>query len=99
MGLSILLCVLAAIIMLIASVGLIRLPDALSRQHAATKAATLAISLLIVGLLFYVIDTGLHWEWIVKLMVLQLILLVTMPLASHALARASCKENPDTDSK
>ena len=97
--LSLLLCLLAALIMLIAAMGLIRLPDALSRQHAATKASTLAISFWIFGLLLYVIHSDLHWGWILKLLILQLTLLLTMPLASHALARAACKKNPNTDSK
>ena len=37
-----LVCGLALIILLIAALGVYRLPDALSRQHAATKAATLS---------------------------------------------------------
>ena len=35
------LMLLGMVLLVIAAVGLLRLPDALSRQHAATKAATL----------------------------------------------------------
>ena len=37
---------LGMVLLVIAAVGLLRLPDALSRQHAATKAATLALGVL-----------------------------------------------------
>ena len=37
------LMLLGMVLLVIAAVGLLRLPDALSRQHAATKAATLAL--------------------------------------------------------
>ena len=40
---------LGMVLLVIAAVGLLRLPDALSRQHAATKAATLALGVLLIG--------------------------------------------------
>ena len=35
--------------MLVAAWGVVRLPDALSRQHAATKAGTLALAVFVLG--------------------------------------------------
>ena len=36
-------------LLVIAALGVLRLPDALSRQHAATKAGTLALGVLLAG--------------------------------------------------
>ena len=82
------LCLLGAVLLLIAAWGVVRLPDALSRQHAATKAGTLALTVFAVG-------AGLlmsEWAWIGRLLVLVALLLLTLPLASHALARAAVRE-------
>jgi len=76
---------LALAVLLIAAMGVYRLPDALARQHAATKAGTLSLALFALG-------TGLLvWEgaWAWRLVLLVLILLAVLPLASHALARAA----------
>ena len=40
-----------AVLLVIAAWGVIVLPDALARQHAATKAGTLALTLVCVGAL------------------------------------------------
>lgn len=81
-------CGLAILVLLIAAVGVLRLPDALARQHAATKAGTLAVSLFAVGLAL-VVGEG---AWIWRLSALVAILLMTLPLGSHALARAGVVE-------
>jgi multicomponent Na+:H+ antiporter subunit G len=81
-------CALAIVVQLIAAVGILRLPDALARQHAATKAATLAVSLFAVGLILVMADGA----WTRRLLALVAILLATLPLASHALARAGVAE-------
>jgi len=77
-------CSLATLVLFIAAVGILCLPDALSRQHAATKAGMLAVSLFAVGLALAVAESA--WTW--RLLALVMILLTTLPLASHALARA-----------
>ncbi|MBN8442803.1 MAG: monovalent cation/H(+) antiporter subunit G [Thauera sp.] len=82
------LCALGATILLVAAVGLVRLPDALSRQHAGTKAVTLAVLSFAIGIGVLAWDGA--WTW--RLLVLALVLLVTLPLASHALARAGVEE-------
>jgi multicomponent Na+:H+ antiporter subunit G len=86
------LCVLGVVVLLIAGIGLVRLPDALARQHAATKAATLGLGLLILGT---VLAAG-RWDWAPRLLLLLALLLMTLPLASHALARAAAREKADT---
>ena len=83
---------LAIVILVIAAVGILRLPDALSRQHAATKAATLSASLFLLALLLISSVSGWGWGWILRLLALLALLLITLPLASHALARAGIRE-------
>ena len=85
---GVLICLMALVILLIAAAGVIRLPDALARQHAATKAATLAVSIFAIGIGIAVWNA--QWTW--KLALVIAILLLTMPLASHALARAGVDE-------
>jgi multicomponent Na+:H+ antiporter subunit G len=80
-----LICGLALVILLIAALGVFRLPDALSRQHAATKAATLSLSLFALGAGLLAWD----WAWTWRLILLVTILFTALPLASHALGRAA----------
>ncbi len=81
-------CSLAMIVLGIAALGILRLPDALARQHAATKAATLALLLFALGLALAAGEAA--WTW--RLLGLVAILMMTLPLASHALARAGMAE-------
>lgn len=75
------------ILLVVAALGLFLLPDALSRQHAATKSATLALGLLLIGVGLHVNDPA-WWGRIVAILVL---LLMTLPVASHMLARAAAR--------
>jgi len=86
------LAMLAIVILVIAALGILRLPDALSRQHAATKAATLSVSLFLLALLVISSASGWGWGWILRLLAILAFLLITLPLASHALARAGIQE-------
>ena len=91
-GLGWIIATLAIVVLLIAAVGILRLPDALSRQHAATKAATLSISLFLLALLIIATASDWGWDWLFRLLAILVILLITLPLASHALARAAVQE-------
>ncbi len=86
-----LLLVLGAVLLVIAAWGVIALPDALARQHAATKAGTLALALVCSGAMLLMADTG--WSW--RLLLILLFLLATLPVASHLLARAAVREGGD----
>lgn len=81
------LVVLGVLLLVVAAVGLFTLPDALARQHAATKSVTLAQSLLLFGVALHVGDAA-WWGRVIAIIVL---LLLTMPLASHTLARAAAR--------
>ena len=81
-------CGLGSVLLLIAALGILRLPDALARQHAATKAVTLAVLVFALGIGLLARDPA--WTW--RLLALACILILTLPLASHALARAAMRE-------
>jgi len=88
-----LLCGLGMMVLLVAALGIIRLPGTLARQHAATKAGTLAVTFFALGLLLVSLASGLGSAWVWRLLALLLILFLTLPLASHALARAAVRED------
>jgi multicomponent Na+:H+ antiporter subunit G len=71
--------------MLIATVGLVRLPDIYSRMQAATKAGAVGLSYLMLAV---AIDLA-HTEATVLVMLLVAFLLMTAPVAAHAIARAA----------
>ena len=74
--------------LVIAAWGVLVLPDALSRQHAATKAGTLALAIICLGAALLAADA--QWTW--RLCLILVLLLVTLPVASHLLARAAVRE-------
>jgi multicomponent Na+:H+ antiporter subunit G len=90
---ALLLATFAIVILLIAALGILRLPDALSRQHAATKAATLAVTLFALALLLFVFASGWGWAWIWRLLAIIVLLFITLPLASHALAQTGAQQS------
>jgi multicomponent Na+:H+ antiporter subunit G len=87
------LCALGIVVILVAAIGVIRLPDALSRQHAATKAGTVAVILFASGVAMIAQDAA--WSW--RLLLIIVLLLLTLPLASHALSRAAACEMSGND--
>ncbi|MBK1646307.1 Na+/H+ antiporter subunit G [Thiocapsa imhoffii] len=74
----------------ISALGLIRMPDFLTRMHAGTKATTLGSLLILVGAGF------IQPEWALKLALLAVFLLLTNPLSSSVLARAAMQSGTDT---
>ncbi|MBD3893901.1 monovalent cation/H(+) antiporter subunit G [Hydrogenophaga sp.] len=83
------LIVLAALLLVIAAWGVHKLPDALARQHAATKAGTLALAVLCLGAMLAMADP----QWTRRLLLIIGFLLFTLPVASHLLARAAVRES------
>lgn len=74
-----------AVFTLIASLGVIRLPDVLTRMHASTKAGTLGASLILAAAAVVFGDTS----TVAKCVVAVLFLLLTAPVAAHMIGRAS----------
>lgn len=74
-----------SVFVIIGGIGLLRFPDFYSRIHAAGITDTMGAWLILVGLMF---SAGLTLVT-VKLVFLLFFLLMTSPLASHALAKAA----------
>lgn len=71
--------------MLVAGVGVLRLPDVFTRIHAAGIKDTLGAALTLIGLMFY---GGLTLVT-VKLIFIWAFLWFTSPVSSHSVARAA----------
>lgn len=80
-----LLIVLGAGLVLLASLGLVRLPDLYTRMHASTKPATLGVSLAVAALAVHSGELGIG----VRAFLVVLFFLLTAPVAAHRLARAA----------
>ena len=71
--------------LVVGGLGLVRLPDLFTRFHAAGVADTLGVGLFMLGFMFLV-DLG---SVTIKLLLVLLFLLLTGPVATHALAKAA----------
>lgn len=72
-------------LLFVASLGILRMPDLLIRMHASTKAGTVGAGMIFTAVALHFGDTV-----SVSLSVLTIIfLLVTAPVAAHAIARAA----------
>lgn len=69
---------------LLASVGIVRLPDALTRMHAATKAGTLGTGLLVIAEALYYRQLGIS----LRAITVVVLVLLTAPVAAHLIGRA-----------
>ena len=76
---------LGALLAMIAAIGVLRLPDLLSRMHAATKPQVLGLVLILTGLAFRLREPGV----IGILLLIGLCQLLTTPVANHMVGRAS----------
>ncbi len=83
--LSILLIITGTVLMLISAIGIIRLPDFYLRMSAITKAATLGLFLLLIGLVIYFNNLQLS----IKSFIIITFILLTNPVGAHAIARAA----------
>ena len=77
------LTLLGSAFLFLGALGIVRMPDIYNRMQAGTKATTLGniLTLLGLGLLFP--------GWLPKIILIILFVLITNPISSHALARAS----------
>ncbi len=76
---------LGAGLMLLAAVGVFRLPDLPTRMHASTKAAALGAMLIMIGLAFEFRETNVT----TRALAIIIFTLVTSPIAAHAIGRAA----------
>ncbi len=71
-----------------AVIGVLRFPDLYTRLHATTKGVTAGSLLLLAGVAILEAD----FFVVGKLFIIGLFFLVTNPIATHAIARAACRE-------
>lgn len=74
-----------SVFILIAAIGMLRMPDLLIRMHSATKAGTLGVGLILIGTTLHFQKTSLSLEAIAAI----LFIYITAPIASHLIARAA----------
>ncbi len=86
-GIGFFIMFLGTLLLIISAIGLLRMPDTITRMHAGTKASTLGSLLVILGAIF--LDPSLGF----KLSLLGLFILLTNPLSSSILARSSYLKN------
>jgi multicomponent Na+:H+ antiporter subunit G len=75
---------LAAVLVLLASIGLLRLPDLPTRMHATTKSGVLAIILVMLGVALYFRE----FDVVARTLAIIAFIVITAPVAAHAIGRA-----------
>ncbi|MDR5866594.1 monovalent cation/H(+) antiporter subunit G [Halomonas koreensis] len=70
--------------MLVAALGVLRLPDLLTRMHATTKAATLGIALIMLAVALHFGEGAV----VARALGVVIFVMLTAPVAAHAIGRA-----------
>jgi multicomponent Na+:H+ antiporter subunit G len=83
------LAVLGVLLQLVAALGVLRMPDLLTRMHASSKAATLGTALILLAV-------GIHFgrsDILARTGLIILFLLLTAPVAAHMIGRAGYRDS------
>ncbi len=82
--LAVLFIIIGMFFILVAGIGILRLPDLFLRMSATTKAATLGVGFMLVGTAFH------FWELGITTRALAIIafVMLTAPVSAHMIARA-----------
>ena len=78
----------------IAGIGLHRFPDVFARMHAAGKASTLGLDLILVGVAIRFADTGTS----LKLFVIGVVSLIAVPAGVYLIGRAAHRSGTEVGS-
>lgn len=84
-GISQILLLLGTVFMLLGAIGMVRMPDVLTRMHSSTKSSTLGVGLIMLGV-------ALHFgEFAIGVRAIAIIVFMfsTAPVAAHMIARAA----------
>ena len=82
---------LGAFFLFMGAIGLVRFPDFYARMHAAGKCDTLGVLLVLLGL---AVHFGLSLAS-AKILMIAVFVFLTSPTATHAVARAALRNDPD----
>ncbi|MEN8701472.1 monovalent cation/H(+) antiporter subunit G [Bacillus infantis] len=83
----IVLILIGAFLSLVAAFGVIRLPDVYTRNHAASKAATLGVMSVLLGTFLYFYAEEGHFNS--RLILGIIFIFMTSPVAGHLISRAA----------
>lgn len=84
-AISAVLLMLGAILMLLAGVGILRMPDVFLRMSASTKAVTLGVILIMSGISLYFNDLGVT----TRAIGIVIFIVLTGPVSAHMIARSA----------
>ena len=73
------------VLALLASIGVLRMPDVFTRMQASTKASTLGVGCLLAGLAFQHPDASV----VIRAGTISAFLMLTTAVAAHVIARAA----------
>jgi multicomponent Na+:H+ antiporter subunit G len=73
-----------AVFMLLAALGILRLPDLLTRMHATTKAAALGVILIMLAVALHFAEVAV----MARAFAIIVFVLMTAPVAAHVIGRA-----------
>ena len=88
---SIVFLIIGGLFYLLGGLGVLRMPDTFNRIQAGTKATTLGAFALLIGVLVYSISAGFTSEWIFKIILIIIFIVISNPIGSSALAKATYK--------
>lgn len=86
---------LGSIFVLMASIGLVRLPDLYSRMHATAKAGSVGVLFILMGVALASASLSIA----VKALLVFALVAITAPLSTHLIARAAHKRGLEPDLK
>ncbi|MFN3460705.1 MAG: Na+/H+ antiporter subunit G [Oceanibaculum sp.] len=91
------LIVVGGIFALVGSIGLVKLPEIMTRLHAPTKATTLGVgSTLIASMLYFLLVEG---QMSIHELTITVFLFVTAPITANFIAKAYLHEQRDSAAK
>jgi multicomponent Na+:H+ antiporter subunit G len=79
------LIILGSLFMLVAALGIVRLPDVYMRMHAITKASSLSIVLFLAA----VVVDQFSWGKLFAAILVMVFIMATTPVASHMIVRVA----------
>ena len=71
--------------MLLAAIGMVRMPDVLTRMHSSTKSGTLGVGLIMLGVALVFGDFAIG----VRALAIVIFMFATTPVSAHMIARAA----------
>jgi multicomponent Na+:H+ antiporter subunit G len=84
-GISQVLLLLGTLFMLLGAIGMVRMPDVLTRMHSSTKSSTLGVGLIMLGVALHFGEFSIG----VRAIAIIIFMFSTAPVAAHMIARAA----------